>query len=339
MVINPESTKECYSCYFVENSLILHPYQLFHCCIPVNGKFGSTLITEYYGGPLPVGEIRQSREIYRKGIESEDPNMHCYGCPYRKLERWNTEYLFTNIHFNHSLLCNLNCKFCVQRSGPVEDKTPRYQAFPVVQTLVSGRLLSPNAYVFWAGGEPTFLPDFEESLNLMVSYGTTVNEIATNATILSKAILKGLGPNRRVTLKTSVDCGTPETFHRLKGKDLFDKVWENLGAYAATGGSVGAKYIISKDNYQKKELDGFIEYAHRFGIRSAYVDIDHNIPARNVTRLQIAAAAYLYRGLSGIGIAAHCGVHSSGSMPEFSRLVEAFDVSEYVDCSCAEMVQ
>jgi sulfatase maturation enzyme AslB (radical SAM superfamily) len=332
MVNDSNSQKEFYSCYFVENALILHPYQLFHCCIPVNGKFGSTLIAEYYGGPLPVEAIRHSRDLYRKAIETENPKFHCYGCPYRKLEKWNTEYLFTNIHFNHSLLCNLNCQFCVQRPGPIEDKTPRYMALPVVQSLVSGRLLSPNAYIFWAGGEPTFLPDFEESLNLMVSYGTTLNEIATNATILSNAILRNLGPNGRVTLKTSVDCGTRETFHRLKQNDLFDKVWEHLGAYAATGGSVGAKYIISKDNYQKRELDGFIDHALRFGLRSAYIDIDHNVPATSVNAQQIAAAAYLYRGLAAAGINVRCGVHSGGSMPDFSKLVEAFDVSKYADC-------
>lgn len=327
MSTQPGTSDGFYSCRFVEQSLILHPFQMFHCCIPVNGRFGSTLICEYHGGPLPVDAILASRERYRKGIAAQDPSFHCHGCPYRERRHWNSEYLFSNILFNHSLICNLRCTYCVQRDYPVDAMKPHYRALPVVQQLVGERFLSPDAYVMWAGGEPTFLPDFEEALDLMMSYGETRNEIATNAAILSQAILKNLKPGGRLSLKASVDCGTRETFRRLKRRDRFTQVWETLGAYASTGGDVAAKFIILSDNFDTPELDGFVEHAGRAGIRHACIDIDFRIPAHAVQECQIAAAAYLHRRLVAAGIHTDCGVHSTGSMPDFAQRVKAYDAA------------
>lgn len=320
--------REFYSCRFVEQSLIFHPFQMFHCCIPVNGRFGSTLICDYRGGRLPLDAIRASRERYRKAIADDEPSFHCHGCPYRERRRWDSQYLFSNILFNHSLLCNLRCTYCVQRHYPIEAMKPHYRALPIVRQLVEERLLSPDAYVMWAGGEPTFLTDFEESLDLMMSYGRTRNEIATNAAILSQAVLKNLRPDGRLSLKASVDCGTAETFRRLKKRDRFKDVWENLGRYASTGGDVAAKYIILTDNCELPELDGFVESACRAGIRHACIDIDFRIPAAEVQEAQVAAAAYLYRRLLAAGIHTDCGVHSTGSMPDFPQRVKAYPTAD-----------
>lgn len=326
--MNREIRTPYYSCYFVENSLIFHPFEIFHCCIPVRGKFGSTLIAKYKGGPLPLDKIRESREKYRNIITENSPEEHCHNCHYRDKKDWDSKYLFSNLHFNHSLLCNLNCSFCAQRCGPIEDKLPRYDVFPIVKQIVDSGLLNPESYIFWAGGEPTLLKDFEESFDLMMSYGITRNEIATNSTIFSEAIYKNLKSNGRLILKTSIDCGTPETFVDLKGKDLFFKVWENLGRYAETGGDVGAKYIITHRTISQKDLTGFVDMMKTTKISHAVVDLDHNLKPEQVTNDLIRAAAFLYYKLTSIGVNTRCGMHSTASAPNFKKDVENYNIKK-----------
>lgn len=325
--------KGCYkSCYFVEKSLILHPKTLYHCCIPVNGKFGSTDICNYYGGPLPIGLIDFSREKYRNMFSDMENNKeaHCFGCNYIEEKDWDdtNTFLFENIHFNTSLICNLNCNFCVQRHGNLESQRPYYSIEPIVKELIENKYLSPTGYVFWAGGEPMMLPEFEKSFEMMVEYGVK-NEIATNSTIFSEAIYHGL-KKRNVCLKTSIDCGTEETFLLLKGHNFFSKVIENLSIYASTGADVGAKYIISKDNIQEKDLNGFINIIRKHNISYIYVDINHNFSPDEITNEHIKAAAYIYSELKN-DRNVEIGVHSMGNAPNFKKSVEQYSGNSQVD--------
>jgi predicted O-methyltransferase YrrM len=154
----------------------------------------------------------------------------------------------------------------------------------------------------------------------MYEYGTE-NEIATNATIFSAAIYRFLHPGGRLKLKTSIDCGTRESYLQMKGKDLFDVVWNNLGEYASTGGEASAKYIISHDNITRKDLDGFINQMIKYKIRWAHIDINHNFLKSEVMEQHILAAKYLYEHLLRLDISVDIGVHSLASIPDFSERV------------------
>ena len=315
------------SCHFIENALILHPRTLYHCCIPVKGKFGSTRICDYQGGPLPIDKIIESRDFYRRNLASPETTkkLHCEGCVYQKRQDWNSSYLFTNLHFNHTLLCNLECNFCVQRGMDARLMKPDYDALPVLRQMIDNQWLAPDAYIFWAGGEPTLLHDLGDCLKLAMAYGTR-NEIATNGTIFSQAAYELMSPNGRLCLKTSMDCGTPETFVRMKEKDLFHQVWANLAKYASTGAEVSAKYIICHDNLDRKDLDGFVEQVRINKIRWVHVDINHNYAESEVGARHIDAAAYLQTTLQQEGVTVHCGVHSTAAIPDFNRRVQSTKV-------------
>jgi len=312
------------SCHFIENALILHPRTLYHCCIPVKGKFGSTKICDYQGGPLPIDKIIESRDFYRRNLARPETakKLHCEGCVYQKRQDWSSSYLFTNLHFNHTLLCNLECNFCVQRGMDARLMKPDYDALPVLRHLIDNQWLAPDAYIFWAGSEPTLLHDLGDCLKLAMEYGTR-NEIATNGTIFSPAAHDLMKPNGRLCLKTSVDCGTPETFLRMKEKDLFHQVWANLARYASTGAEVSAKYIICHDNLDIKDLDGFVEQVGINKIRWVHIDINHNYAESEVGPKHIEAAAYLQTALQEEGVTVHCGVHSTAAIPDFNLRVQS----------------
>jgi molybdenum cofactor biosynthesis enzyme MoaA len=69
-----------------------------------------------------------------------------------------------------------------------------------------------------------------------------------------------------LTIMTSIDCGTAETFRRIKSVNCFDKVCYNLARYAATGGCVVLKYIMLPSiNDIEAEADGFVGLAAKLG--------------------------------------------------------------------------
>jgi pyruvate-formate lyase-activating enzyme len=315
--------KEYVSCHYIEHALIFHPRNIYHCCIPVNGKFGSTMICEYHGGPLPVEKIIESREKYRKWHSDMEnhPEVHCHGCVHAVRQLWDDHYLFNNLHFNHSLLCNLRCTFCVQRGIDIKQQASDYEVLPVVKSMLEMDSLDPDAFIFWAGGEPMLLSDFEEAFDMAVSHGTR-NEVATNSTIFSNILCNHL-TNPRVSMKTSVDCGTPETFLRMKRKDWFERVWNNLEHYAATGGLVSAKYILSYENINDPDLVGFIERVKRHGIRWVHLDINHNFRPEEVTEKYVRAAVFLIQNLRQESVNVECGIHSTASIPDFVPRVNA----------------
>lgn len=311
------------SCWYIESALVLHPNTLYHCCIPVNGVFGSPPIAEYLGGPLPFDAIERSREEHRKKAADIQnyPGHHCHGCVFLQEKQWDNKHIFNNIHFNNSFQCNLSCKYCVQRAYPLEQHMPKYDILPVVEELISSpHILAPDAFIFWGGGEPVILKDFDKSLELLCEHGT-VHEIATNSTIFSQALYDYLKKGVKIRLKTSIDCGTREKFAAFRGRDLFDQVWTNLEKYASTGGDVSAKYIVSGDNREGRELDGFIERVRRHHIRHACVDLDHNMPPADVTEEFIGAAAYLCNALLEEDVQVLLSLHSRASCHDFTDRV------------------
>jgi sulfatase maturation enzyme AslB (radical SAM superfamily) len=317
------SAKKYRSCWYIESSLILHPRHLYHCCIPVAGSFGSTMITEFHGGDLPLEKIRASRQRYRDQLAhlETDEVFHCKACVHHHEREWDEKYLFNMLHFNHSMICNLHCNFCVQRSIHLSQQKPDYDALPICEQLVKSDWLSPNAFIFWAGGEPTLLDDFAASLNLMMAHGTR-NEVATNSTVYCDAIFRHLAPDKKLVMKTSIDCGSAETYHRMKGADLYDTVWENLAKYNSTGGEVSAKYIISHDNISESDIEGFIVKVIEVGIRYCHIDINHNFKPGEVTDKHVNAAVRLTVALREAGVEVCTGVHSTASVPDFKKRVE-----------------
>jgi hypothetical protein len=314
---------EYVSCHYIEHAVIFHPRNIYHCCIPVNGRFGSTIICEYHGGPLPIDKIVESRKKYRvwHADMEHHPEVHCHGCMHASRQLWDDRYLFNNLHFNHSMLCNLRCSFCVQRGIDIKQQASDYEVLPVVKTMLELDSLDPDAFIFWAGGEPMLLHDFEEAFDMAVRHGTR-NEVATNSTIFSSVLCSHL-TNSRVSMKTSVDCGTPETFLRMKHKDWFDRVWDNLGRYAATGGMVSAKYILSYENIGAPDLFGFIDRVKRHNIRWVDLDINHNFRPDEATKEYVQAAAFLIQKLRLESVNVECGIHSKASIPDFVPRVNA----------------
>ena len=101
----------------------------------------------------------------------------------------------------------------------------------------------------------------------IISEGKTTNE----------AIEKGLKLGK-ITLITSVDSGSKQTYEKIKQVPCFDKVWQNMAKYAKTkNGLIRTKYVLIPGiNDSLSEIKNFMKKTYDAGIRNIAFDIEDN---------------------------------------------------------------
>lgn len=266
---------EYVSCPYIEGALVFALGNLCLCCITNHGK-GYPKVADYEGGELPLNRILARRRLVRARNQRSERYSRCAGCGYLERRCWKPDpYPFRHLVIAHFTQCNLRCRYCyILRNGYLEKPHAPYDIVPVLCSLGERRLLSPRGRVSWGGGEPLLYEGFEPAFRFLLEYGVT-QDVNTNGTVLSPPILDGLG-RRRVSLACGVDAGTAETYRRIKGRNFFDRVWKNLEAYAATGGEVAAKIIVTGENHH--EVVPFLERARAAGVRNILYDVDYFEP-------------------------------------------------------------
>ena len=163
--------------------------------------------------------------------------------------------------------CNLNCDFCADKDYLVNrNEHNQHSVIETFRGLIECKL--ENVEIELAAGEISVSPYRDSVINLIRETGTPV-QIFTNAALHNQDIAD-LMQQGLVSLVVSIDAGTKETYKRLKGVDAFEKVKENLGMYASTGGQIEVKYIILDGiNDNVTDIDGFAELAA--GLRATVV--------------------------------------------------------------------
>ncbi len=307
------------SCSWIENGLAFARKEIAHCCIAHHDGLGWPIITNFYGGVLPVEKVVKARKNLRKRVirGSTFPHPKCEGCKFLITKKWKPgNYLFEQLNFSHFTQCNLRCKYCwlnqIDQETYKQGAKP-FDIYPVITDLIKNGYLSPKAETTWGGGEPTLLKSFSNSLNALVGHGCTIR-VATNSTIFSDAIYDALVNKADIRIITSIDCGTPEKYKEFKGKDLFYTVFKNLGSYAASGGIVIAKYVLSDENCDSKDLEGFIDNVIKYGIREVWVDVDANL--HSISKNIVLAAQQLQQMLKSNDIIWHIAGAGLNSFPE-----------------------
>ena len=235
------------------------------------------------GANIPVQRIREARAAYIEAINSGGLKA-CQDCGLLEKRIWSpSPYLVQVVNLSHFTCCNLNCRYCYLQ---LEKKCTGWWNDPeslaaghrplalydTFQAMMADGLLAPDGVINWGGGEPTLLAEFDKLLGLLVTGGRW-NYVATNGVRYSPALAAGLADGH-VGMVCSVDAGTAATFKALKGHDYFDRVWTHLKAYAATGGNVQAKYIVTRMNSNSDDAREFVRLSAEAGVRGLICDVD-----------------------------------------------------------------
>jgi sulfatase maturation enzyme AslB (radical SAM superfamily) len=232
--------------------------------------------------------------------------------------RWRKRrYPFDLLGVAQFAYCNIECTYCyLQTQDPASfaDGFNPYPVLPAIRGIIEAGQLAPRSLVDWGGGEPTIYKEFDELLARLTAHGCS-HWIHTNGTRLPKPLLNGLS-SKRIHVLCSLDAGTRETYRLIKKKDFFDRVWRNLERYVDLGCHVVAKYIMTEENCERRELELFIDRVKRTGIRSIVIDIDYNFP--DPSPRVLAGLAMLKRMAFDRRIHAGCGFTGAKFTPEMN---------------------
>ncbi len=262
------------SCDMIEGGLFFSTNKLRVCCTTHHQR-GAPLITDFLGGEFPLEAVLAKRNEIR-AANATGVFRECAGCPHLREDEWPDQpaHLLTTLIVGPSAVCDLKCGYCFTVLEPEKVVTSKYELYPILEDLIRRGYLSPDALIFWAGGEPTIFKRFDDMFRLLTAHGRVRHQIYTNATRTSPAVVEALRANR-ATVVCSLDAGTRETYATIKGRDAFDRVIATSTRYAATGGDFRLKYLGLPGNATTADVNGFLELARRWKVRTIYCDVDY----------------------------------------------------------------
>jgi molybdenum cofactor biosynthesis enzyme MoaA len=290
IIPNDGTSEEDYpSCSWIEGGLSFVPGRV-RVCPNSHSQGGTPGLLSFKDGRLPVDDILAQRDIIRRAnrIDCFDP---CNGCAYRVKTNWKPRrYAFDLLCISHATACNLACSYChtIPEDRYLQNPNSVPRLYPTIEALISDGHLAPDSRVQWGGGEPTILKEFPELFTLLDNHGAN-SEVFSSGVRVSEVLMDGLARNSAGVM-ISLDAGTRETYVRIKGRPVFDRVVTNVGRYARVNpGRTILKMILFEENLG--EILQFLDIAERKGVRIVCFDTPMY---RNRVDSQIIDAASLF---------------------------------------------
>ena len=259
------SPKEYHYCDFFDQALVFYPESISPCCIGVDVPPPQM---PFSGGELSIDTYQAwLRELNQLNQTSEGP---CRGCRYLRLMEGKKEIesQFRTVTLGNYHPCNAKCSFC--SCWKVDPKTKQYYSLtkPVVQMIEKG-MMHKEAIFTWSGGEPTILDEFPALAQYIAAKGFKQSILSSGIKFSPElAELLTLG---NTTLQVSLDSGTPETYLKFKGRDVFYRILENLERYASNSvakKNITLKYIMCNETCEDNDIEGFIALCKKLKIQN-----------------------------------------------------------------------
>lgn len=293
--------KKKISCTALQSSVYLAPDELRHCCkrFFYKGKLQ---------GDVQIFPVKKNQKISVKKIKSEKKKLigkinknkpnPCMGCPHLVEDYWkeidNLE--IKNLSIEAHSVCSMKCSYCsdVYFGG----KKPNYNLKETLNNFIEQKAFHKNVDIAWGGGEPLLLDDFESILTELTNKVNPYNNmIYTNAIKYSKVIESFLIKDK-AKITTSIDAGNINTFKKIRGVRAFDKVFQNLKKYNdAAKKNIIIKYILTEGNFDKDNLDGFLNKIKEYNLKSCSFQISADFKIKEIEEIVFNNALYLYKKL------------------------------------------
>jgi len=268
------------SCKDLESSLYIAPNEIRSCCqrFFYKGKMrGDAGLLEIKNGLTPnPNEIKSAREKLFNKIQ-KDQSESCLGCPFiyetNKPEFTNE---IKHLSIEHHSVCNLRCTYCSETY--YGGKRSQYNIVEFIKVLSDAKSFEKCKQVVWGGGEPTLDKSFELIVNEIDKYSNPniYHRVFTNSVRYHKAITEFLEKGL-IKIVTSIDSGTKENFKKIRGRDKFYDVFENLKKYAEINPNrITIKYILTEENLDENELNNFVLNCIKYNLKNCNFQISMN---------------------------------------------------------------
>lgn len=272
------------SCHWLLHGLSFEQDHIEMCCLCCHKGGGRLYIKDEYNGKgLTWNDIFKLKQKFIDENKAGKIDPRCEGCFNLVHKEWDDEEKYINyLHFNHWTNCNCDCTYCYT-SWDKENyqKKKHYKVMPMLKEMFKKKLFRPDGEVTFAGGEPTILDEFDDIINLLLKNNVPRITVHSSGIKYSKAIEKGIKEGK-VNVCLSADCGSRNTYNRIKRVDKFDKFWEHAEKYAAVQPDdnkllVETKFILIPGvNTNREEIEKWFSLNMACGIKSIVVDIEND---------------------------------------------------------------
>lgn len=289
-----------WSCTDLHHSIFFAPDQVRTCCKrffkdgEMRGDVSLIDLPEKYSKPISSQDILTAKIDLHRNINAgkETP---CDGCPFLEFREWNPldklEIKYLSLEY-HSV-CNLKCTYCddVYYGG----KQPNYDVKSTFNNLMNEGSLDKCTTIVWGGGEPVLGKHFDELLeNSVDKLSGAKQRILTNSVKYNQTVEKFLNSNL-ITITTSIDAGTEDTFKNIRGRSSLLKVINNLKIYATERPeNVTIKYIFTTDNSSIAETKEFLRLIDEHELLSCNFQISYDFKSENIPIETLVSMIFLY---------------------------------------------
>lgn len=268
-------------CRLILHGLCFYPSELVVCCYSpvdqINCEKPLILADKYKGEIIPKDELFAKIGANVQSFKEGNIIHECENCFQLEEADWDEGQYIDFITITHYSCCNADCVYCSNNLTPEERTNEKYNVLPFLRYLKEEGILKKGCELHIGGGEFTIYKESEDILREFCINNYAKMYVATNAIRFSQPLADALNSGSTYAV-VSLDCGSRETFKRIKRVDAFEKVISNLEKYAQTPkaqSNITLKYIIIPSfNDNMEEFKKFIDIAKRFKVEQIRIDIE-----------------------------------------------------------------
>lgn len=190
---------------------------------------------------------------------------------------------------DHWRNCNCGCIYCSNRGHEhVEFLTEEvthsqfYDVLPLIEKLKDNDYFDEKVVIQTIGGEPANLEEYPKIIQKLLELEdenlskTEIGMLTSGIKYVPEIAMALERPDKYLTI--SLDCGTRETYIKIKHKDSFDECISNIQEYirhAKYKFQVILKYILLPNiNDNKEEIDKFFEIVRKVGCKQVNFSLE-----------------------------------------------------------------
>lgn len=161
--------------------------------------------------------------------------------------------------------CQNDCGFCMFAFHLKKNRVHLPMSL-YYKALLSFRRIGVKSITFTGGGEPLMNPNIVKMIGMALSENMRVG-LVTNGLLLPD--IYDIAP-RLEFIRVSIDSATRDTYRKVKGRDHFNEVCDNIRGITKHGeGTVGISFVVTEDN--KHEVDKFHALASDLDVEYAQI--------------------------------------------------------------------
>ncbi|GHV28405.1 hypothetical protein FACS1894167_05310 [Synergistales bacterium] len=279
-ILNFEESLKYLSCEYLQYNMVVQPTKIEWCCLSPYVQATRPKVELFTDDvPQSISSFQKLKEQLIRDIQ-DSKQTPCTGCIKLTEGYWSVDNKIQHIGFGFEYPCQLSCCYCHNRNSVrkiAAEAIKNQQQFSwtkFFETLENNELISSATMVGLASGEITCTPNKDAILASVTKYSLG---ILTNAVLYDEQIAL-LAARIGSHMNVSVDSGIRETYKLVKGLDVFDRVFENIGKYIAKGVRVIVKYIFLPQNSDDENVIGFINNCIKAGVKEIQISRDYSNP-------------------------------------------------------------